>query len=95
MSVKRFKKWAGFLPNAQQKKFGKKIARYFYRFPVFPLTARYVPVMQKITTGAIHEIPTWGGCDPRLANHKHRVFPVSQYYAYKVEVDGAKTTKRA
>ncbi len=33
MSVKRFKKWAGFLPNAQQKKFGKKIARYFYRFP--------------------------------------------------------------
>lgn len=48
LSEKRFKKEAGFLPNAPKKKFGEKIARYFYRFAVFPLPARYVPVMQKI-----------------------------------------------
>ena len=47
---KRFKKWAGFLPNAHQKKFGEKIAGYFYRFAVFPLTARSVPEMRKIKT---------------------------------------------
>ena len=32
-----------------------------FQFSIFPLPARYVPVMQKITTGAIHEIPTWSG----------------------------------
>ncbi len=43
MSGKRFKKCAGFLPNAHQKKFGKKIARYFYRFPVFPYRHKILP----------------------------------------------------
>ena len=47
LSEKRFKKWAGFLPNAPKKKFGLRIARYFYRCPIFPLPARFVPVMKK------------------------------------------------
>ena len=42
LSEKRFKKEAGFLPNAPKKKFGLRIARYFNRFPIFPLPAREV-----------------------------------------------------
>ncbi len=34
---KRFKKRAGFLPNAPEMQFGLRIARYFNRFSIFSL----------------------------------------------------------
>ncbi len=45
MAGKRFKKWAGFLRNAHQKQNGKKIARYFYRFPALLAARKYLLIM--------------------------------------------------
>ena len=81
MAGKRFKKWAGFLPNVHQKKFGKKIAGYFYRFSVFPLPARYVPVMQKTKMRrCIHEIPIGYGQDSWKQRSVHRNGSLGEYH---------------
>ncbi len=45
MAGKRLKKGAGFLPNAHQKQNGKKIARYFYRFPALLVARKYLLLM--------------------------------------------------
>ena len=81
---KRFKNRPKFLPNAPKKKNGKKIARYFYRFPVFPLPARYVPVMQKTKMwGCIHEIPIGYGQDSWKQRSIHRNGILDGYYRVK------------